>query len=185
MKRGFERRIEPCRQHAQGPLFDSSVSNYINDAHAATSGTLTGHSQFSSRQMPMHPQNLPALPVIGRLHCDSSPLGCPFSESQISSAHHVPLSLALRTEPIFVRSSSMDSLPIVRHSSSLLLPALLPTEVIEEVIDQASDDFETLHRLALLCKSLLTRARFHLFTSIVIRTVEQMEASREFLDSHP
>lgn len=61
----------------------------------------------------------------------------------------------------------------------------LPTEVIEDVIDQASDDRRSLHNLSLLCKELRTRARFYLFTSIVIRNVKQMKSSRKFLDSHP
>lgn len=61
----------------------------------------------------------------------------------------------------------------------------LATEVIEEVIDQASDDPLSLRNLLLLCKPLLTRARFHLFAAIVIRNVEQMDSSREFLDSCP
>ena len=61
----------------------------------------------------------------------------------------------------------------------------LPTEVVEEVIDQARDDRASLHCLTLLCKALLTRARYHLFTSIVIRSIQQVELSRGFLDSHP
>ena len=61
----------------------------------------------------------------------------------------------------------------------------LPTEVIEEVIDQASDNSWSLRQLTLLCKSLLIRARLHLFTGIDICSVERMLSSREFLDSHP
>ena len=61
----------------------------------------------------------------------------------------------------------------------------LPTEMIEKVIDQASNDAASLRQLSLLCKFLLTRARFHLFSAIVIQTVEQMDSSREFLDLHP
>ena len=78
---------------------------------------------------------------------------------------------------------SMDLLPIMHHSTAPL-PTRLPTEIIEEVIDQASEDRPSLRSLSLLCKPLLTRARFHLFTSIVIQSVQQMESSSEFLDSH-
>ncbi|PIL23050.1 hypothetical protein GSI_14357 [Ganoderma sinense ZZ0214-1] len=80
----------------------------------------------------------------------------------------------------------MNPLPLVqsRTKAPQALPKF-PTEVIEEVINQASDNFDSLRNLSLLCKELLTRARFHLFTGIVIRNVEQMESSREFLDSHP
>ena len=70
------------------------------------------------------------------------------------------------------------------QDATVLLPTL-PTEVIEEVIDQASGDPRSLKQLTLICKPLLTRARFHLFTSIVVRDVEQMLSSGEFLDSHP
>ena len=72
----------------------------------------------------------------------------------------------------------------MQHFVIMPLPNL-PTEVIEEVIDQASDDPRLLQQLALLCKLLLTRARLHLFTGIAIGSVEQMLSSREFLDSHP
>ncbi len=75
----------------------------------------------------------------------------------------------------------MTSLPLVQHAP----PPPLPIEIIEEVIDQAGDDRSSLRRLSLLCKSLSTRARLHLFTVIVIRDVEHMESSREFLESHP
>ena len=61
----------------------------------------------------------------------------------------------------------------------------LPTEVVEEVIDQASDDPQSLRQFSLSCKPLLTCSRFHLFKSILIRSVEQLESSREFLDARP
>ena len=79
----------------------------------------------------------------------------------------------------------MNALALLQHPLDLAPPPTLPTEVIEEVIDRASDNSDSLRNLSLLCKELLTRARFHLFTGIVIRNVEQMESSREFLDSHP
>ncbi|PIL33090.1 hypothetical protein GSI_04539 [Ganoderma sinense ZZ0214-1] len=60
-----------------------------------------------------------------------------------------------------------------------------PTEVLEAIIDQASDNTETLHQLSLTCTTLLPRSRIRLFAGIVIRTVEQLESSRKFLDSHP
>ncbi|KAI1784175.1 hypothetical protein LXA43DRAFT_244707 [Ganoderma leucocontextum] len=80
----------------------------------------------------------------------------------------------------------MDSLLLVQDvTTPLIRLPTLPTEVVEEVIDQASDNSASLRQLSLLCKSLLTRSRFHLFTRIVIRDAQQMESSREFLDSHP
>ncbi len=83
-------------------------------------------------------------------------------------------------------SSSMTPLPSIymRHSTASRIPTL-PTEVIEEVIDQAGDDPLSLRDLSLLCRPLLTRARIHLFTAIVIRNVEQMNSSREFFDLSP
>ncbi|PIL33094.1 hypothetical protein GSI_04543 [Ganoderma sinense ZZ0214-1] len=61
----------------------------------------------------------------------------------------------------------------------------LPTEVLEAIIDQASDNPTTLRQLSLTCATLLPRSRLRLFSGIVIRTVEQLEASHDFLDSNP
>ncbi len=61
----------------------------------------------------------------------------------------------------------------------------LPIEVYEDVIDQASDDSASLRDLSLTCATFLPRSRYHLFSMIRIRTVEQMESSRDFLDAHP
>ena len=61
----------------------------------------------------------------------------------------------------------------------------LLVEVFEGVIDQASDNTTSLRRLSLTCTTFLPRARHHLFHSIAIQTMEQMEASRDFLDAHP
>ena len=61
----------------------------------------------------------------------------------------------------------------------------LPIEVSEAVIDEASDDTESLRNLSLTCSAFLPRSRYHLFSSICIQTVEQMESSRDFLDMHP
>ena len=60
----------------------------------------------------------------------------------------------------------------------------LPLEVSEAVIDQSSDDTASLRNLSLTCATFLPRSRYHLFSSICIRTVEQMESSRDFLDAH-
>lgn len=62
---------------------------------------------------------------------------------------------------------------------------MLPMEVLEAVIDQASDNTASLRTLSLACAAFLPRSRYHLFSSIVIRTVEQMQSSRDFLDAHP
>ena len=59
----------------------------------------------------------------------------------------------------------------------------VPIEVFEVVIDQA--DTPSLHHLSLTCKTFLPRARYHLFSSILIHTIQQMECSRDFFDSIP
>ena len=79
----------------------------------------------------------------------------------------------------------MNALALLQHPLNPLPLPTLPTEVIEEVIDQASDDPQSLRHLSRLCKSLLTRARFNLFSRIRIRNVEHMESFRVFLDLHP
>ena len=61
----------------------------------------------------------------------------------------------------------------------------LPTELLEAVIDEASDNPRTLRNLSLTCITLVPRSRVRLFSGLVIRTVQQLEASREFLDSCP
>ena len=61
----------------------------------------------------------------------------------------------------------------------------LPIDVSEVVIDQASDNAVSLRHLSLTCATFLPRSRYHLFRHIHIRTVEQMESSRDFLDGHP
>ncbi|KAI1792367.1 hypothetical protein LXA43DRAFT_337381 [Ganoderma leucocontextum] len=71
----------------------------------------------------------------------------------------------------------------IRHS--IVLHPVLPIDVFEEVVDQASDDTASLRQLSLTCSAFRPRARYHLFSGIVIKTVEQLEGSGEFLDSHP
>lgn len=61
---------------------------------------------------------------------------------------------------------------------------LLPIEVWEGVIDQASDDTKSLRHLSLTCIEFLPRARYHLFAVIVIRTEEQWMMSPDFIDAH-
>ena len=61
----------------------------------------------------------------------------------------------------------------------------LPVEVCEVVIDQASDNPQSLHHLSLTCIAFVPRARYHLFTSIIIRTMEQMDTCLGFLNAHP
>ena len=95
-----------------------------------------------------------------------------------------PLSLAQGEVPLSLLLS-INSLSLEQVQDPTVPLPTLPTEVIEEVIDQAHDDPRSLKQLTLICKPLLTRARIHLFTSIVVRDVKQMASSREFLDSHP
>ncbi len=61
---------------------------------------------------------------------------------------------------------------------------LLPMEIFEAIIDQASDDFRSLRGLSLTCHVFLPRARYQLFSIIVLQTVQKVEAFNEFLDSH-
>ena len=61
----------------------------------------------------------------------------------------------------------------------------LPTELLEAVIDEASDNPRTLRNLSLTCITLVPRSRVRLFSGLVIRTVQQLEESRVFLDSRP
>ena len=61
----------------------------------------------------------------------------------------------------------------------------LPTELLEAVIDEASDNPGTLCNLSLTCITLLPRSRVRLFSGLIIRTVQQLAVSRDFLDSRP
>ena len=63
-------------------------------------------------------------------------------------------------------------------------PKLL-TEVLELVVDEASHNPMSLRNLSLTCVTLLPRSRYHLFSGLVIRTVQQLEGSPELLDSCP
>ncbi|KAI1782326.1 WD40-repeat-containing domain protein [Ganoderma leucocontextum] len=60
-----------------------------------------------------------------------------------------------------------------------------PIEIFEAVIDQASDDTPCLHHLSLTCHAFLPRARYHLFSSILLQTPQRVESFSKFLDSHP
>ena len=60
-----------------------------------------------------------------------------------------------------------------------------PIEVFEAVIDEASDSSASLRLLSLTCSAFLPRSRYHLFSCVVIRSVQQMESSCRFLDSRP
>ncbi|KAI1783250.1 hypothetical protein LXA43DRAFT_865752, partial [Ganoderma leucocontextum] len=52
-------------------------------------------------------------------------------------------------------------------------------------IDQASDDTASLRHLSLTCHAFLFRARYHLFSSILLQTPQRVESFSQFLDSHP
>ncbi|KAI1782618.1 WD40-repeat-containing domain protein [Ganoderma leucocontextum] len=60
-----------------------------------------------------------------------------------------------------------------------------PIEIFEAVIDQASDDTASLRHLSLTCHAFLLRARYHLFSSILLQTPKRAESFSKFLDSHP
>ena len=70
-------------------------------------------------------------------------------------------------------------------SALMSIQPRLPVEVLEAVIDQASDHPMSLRNLSLTCITLLPRSRLRLFSVLVIRTVQQLEDSPEFLDSRP
>ena len=61
----------------------------------------------------------------------------------------------------------------------------LPIDVLEAIIDQASDNTSSLRHLSLTCATLLPRSRYHLFSILVIRTLPQLEGSLEFLELCP
>ncbi|PIL30118.1 hypothetical protein GSI_07741 [Ganoderma sinense ZZ0214-1] len=61
----------------------------------------------------------------------------------------------------------------------------VPIEVYEAVIDEASDTPASLRLLSLTCSAFLPRSRYHLFSCIIIRSVQQMESSSLLLDSCP
>ena len=63
----------------------------------------------------------------------------------------------------------------------------LTIEILETIVDQlaAADDIESLRCLSLTCNTLLPRTRHHLFGNLTIRTLEKLESSVEFLESHP
>ena len=62
---------------------------------------------------------------------------------------------------------------------------MLPIEIFEAVIDRASDDTATLGQISLTCHAFLPRARYHLFGTVVLQDVQQVQYYGEFLDSHP
>ena len=62
---------------------------------------------------------------------------------------------------------------------------MLPIDALEAIVDQACDDTPSLRKLSLSCRAFQPRARYYLFSSIVVHDLEQMETSREFLDSRP
>ena len=65
------------------------------------------------------------------------------------------------------------------------LGVVLPEDILYAIVDQAGGNAASLRKLSLTCSMLRHRARRHLFSGIQIRTIEQMESIREFLDSRP
>ncbi|PIL23289.1 transporter [Ganoderma sinense ZZ0214-1] len=72
---------------------------------------------------------------------------------------------------------------ILKHH--LAVHYMVPIEIFEAVIDQASDDTTSLRHLSLACHAFLSRARYHLFSAVVLQTVQRVQAYSEFLGSHP
>ncbi|PIL30099.1 transporter [Ganoderma sinense ZZ0214-1] len=102
--------------------------------------------------------------------------GVPDGERKLVELHGDVAETIIRKEEL-VLSRSDEHRMVVFHT--------LPIEILEAIIDQTSDHAESLRRLSLTCKDFLPRARYHLFSTICIRNLQQMEASREFFDSHP
>ena len=72
------------------------------------------------------------------------------------------------------------------YASSIRMPyALFSVEIVEMIVDQLSDDVPSLRNVALVCRRLLPRARYNLFVDIGVRSKEQMNTLREFLDDKP
>ena len=63
------------------------------------------------------------------------------------------------------------------------IQSTLPVEVIENIIDNTSNDRQTLWNLCLCCHALRTRCRIHLFERIRIKTRKQMLSTSDFLDA--
>ena len=62
---------------------------------------------------------------------------------------------------------------------------VVPVEVFDPIIDQASDHSCSLRAISLTCRTFLPRARYHLFHRIIIRTSEQMCSVPAFLRERP
>ena len=62
---------------------------------------------------------------------------------------------------------------------------MLPIDALEAIVDQAHDDTPSLRQLSLSCSAFQPRARYYLFSSIVVHALQQIETSHEFLDSRP
>ncbi len=62
---------------------------------------------------------------------------------------------------------------------------VLSIDVFEAVIDQASDHVASLRQLSLICSAFQPRTHFHLFSSVHIRSVEQIQGAPMFLNTHP
>ena len=61
---------------------------------------------------------------------------------------------------------------------------VLPVEVFETILDQASDHRRSLRNISLTCHIFLPRARHHLFNSILVKSKEQMHSVPVFLQAN-
>lgn len=62
---------------------------------------------------------------------------------------------------------------------------VVPIDILEAIIDQASDHRRSLKAISLTSLILLPRARYHLFHRIVIKSSEQMRSVPAFLQARP
>lgn len=96
----------------------------------------------------------------------------PFRHSR--SFHSVP---SMQTEPHPGRRHWSDTSDDDATSpTSAPAPLQLPTELCEIVIDQCWNDRATLLSCTLVCRSWVARSRFHLYTSISLRSRSDLDA---------
>lgn len=57
----------------------------------------------------------------------------------------------------------------------IVFDTMLPMDVLETIIDEARDDTPSLRYLSLSSSAFQSRARYHLFDSILIHTLQQTE----------
>ncbi|EJF65507.1 hypothetical protein DICSQDRAFT_51708 [Dichomitus squalens LYAD-421 SS1] len=62
---------------------------------------------------------------------------------------------------------------------------VIPTEVVERVIDNLWDDVSTLHNFSLTCRDLAPRSRYHILSKIRIVGQGQLNSVLNLLNANP